>query len=100
MWLGGLSTGLRGKGSPVRFPVRAQAWVAGEVPSEGRMRGNHAWMFLSLTFSLPSPLSKRGGLGIKTIKIGKEEIKLFHFLHTKKISNNLQKKKKLTRTDK
>ena len=48
--------GLRTKGSPVRFPVRAHAWVAGQVPSRGCVRGNHTMMFLSLSFSLPSPL--------------------------------------------
>ena len=45
--------------SPDRFPVRAHAWVAGQVPCCGEgVRGNHTLMFLSLTFSLPSPLSK------------------------------------------
>ena len=53
VWLSGLSTGLRTKGSPVRFPVRAHAWVSGQVPSRGPARGNHALMFLSLSFSLP-----------------------------------------------
>ena len=47
--LSGLSTSLRTKGSPVRFPVRAHAWVAGQVPSRGRMRSNHTLMFLSLS---------------------------------------------------
>ena len=32
MWLNGLSTNLWTKGSPVRFPVRAHSWVAGQVP--------------------------------------------------------------------
>ena len=58
VWLSGLSTGLRTKGSLVQFPIRAHAWVAGQVPSGGHMRGNHTLMFLSLSFSLPSPLSK------------------------------------------
>ena len=31
--LGGLSAGLRTKGSPVGFPVRARAWVIGQVPA-------------------------------------------------------------------
>ena len=39
--------------------VRGYAWVAGQVPSRGRMRGNHTLMLLSLSFSLPSPLSKK-----------------------------------------
>ena len=42
----------------VQFPVRAYAWVAGQVPSRGRSRGNHTLVFLSLSFSLPSLLSK------------------------------------------
>ena len=52
--LSGLSAGLQTKGSLVQFPVRAQAWVVGEVPSRGCMRGNHTLMFLSL-FLLPVP---------------------------------------------
>ena len=39
----------------VRLPVRAHTWVAGQVPSGGHVRGNHTLMFLSLSFSLPSP---------------------------------------------
>ena len=31
--LSGLSTSLRTKGSPVQFPVRAHAWVVGQVRS-------------------------------------------------------------------
>ena len=46
------------KGSPVRFPVRAHAWVVGQVPGWGRARGNHTLMFLSLSPALPSPLSE------------------------------------------
>ena len=56
LWFNGLSAGLRTKGSLVQFPVRAHAWVVGQVPSRGRMRGNHTLIFLS--FSLPSSLSK------------------------------------------
>ena len=48
-----LSTSLQTEGSPVRFLVRAHAWVAGQVPSWGRARDN--WlMYLSLIdVSLP-----------------------------------------------
>ena len=56
VWLSGLSAGLRIKGLLGRFPVRAHGWVAGQVPSRGRVRGNRTLMFLSLFFSLPSPL--------------------------------------------
>ena len=44
------------KGLPVQFPVRAHAWVVGQVPSGHHLRGNHTLMFLSLSFSLPYPL--------------------------------------------
>ena len=47
-----IKRGLRTKGSPVQFPVRAHAWAAGQVPNEGHVRGNHTLMFLSLSFSL------------------------------------------------
>ena len=50
--------GLQTKGLPVRFPVRAHAWVVGQVPSGGHMRVNHTLIFLSLSFSLPSSLPK------------------------------------------
>ena len=43
--------------SPVGFPVRARAWVMGQVPSRGCARGNHTLMFLSLSFSFPFSLS-------------------------------------------
>ena len=35
VWLSGLSAGLQTQGSPVGFPVRAHAWVAGQVPNRG-----------------------------------------------------------------
>ena len=53
-----IECGLRTKGLSVRFSVGAQAWVAGQVPSGGHIRDNHTLMFLSLSFSHPSPLSK------------------------------------------
>ena len=52
-----IERGLQSKGSQVQFPVRAHAWVAGQVLSGGYVRGNHTLMFLSLSFFLPSPLS-------------------------------------------
>ena len=58
VWLRGLVVCLRIKGSPFQLPVRAQAWVSGQVPRRGRMRDNHTFMFLSLSFSLPSPFLK------------------------------------------
>ena len=53
-----IECGLQTKGSLVQFPVRAHAWVVGQVPSGGHVRGHHTMMFLSLTFYHPSPLSK------------------------------------------
>ena len=58
VWLSGLSASQQTKGSLVQFPVGAHAWVVGQVPGGGCRRGNHTLMFLSLSFSLPSPLSK------------------------------------------
>ena len=58
VWLSGLSACLQTKGSLVQLPIRAYAWVAGQVPSGGPMRGNRTLVFLSLSFSLPSLLSK------------------------------------------
>ena len=58
VWLSGLSARLQSKGSPVQFPVRAPAWVVGQVPRRECARDNHTlMMFLSLSFSFPSPLS-------------------------------------------
>ena len=51
MWLSTLITDLQSKGSPVWFPVRAHAWVAGQVPNSGHVRGNNTLMFLSLFLS-------------------------------------------------
>ena len=47
VWLSGLSTSLRTKGSLVPFPIRAHAWVVGR-----RERGNrYLSMYLSITLS-------------------------------------------------
>ena len=40
---------LQTKGLPVQFPVRAHAWVVGQVPSGGHMRGNHTCFSPSLS---------------------------------------------------
>ena len=56
--LSGLSTSLQNKGSPVQFLVRTHAWVAGQIPRWGHMRGKHTLTFLSLSSFLPSPFSK------------------------------------------
>ena len=54
VWLSGLSAGLPTKGSLVQLPVGAHAWVAGQVPGRGRVRGNHTLMFLSPSIYLSS----------------------------------------------
>ena len=41
VWFSGLSTGLQTKGLLVQFLVRVHAWVAGQIPSTGHMKGNH-----------------------------------------------------------
>ena len=58
VWLSGLSVGLQTKGSPVQFPVRAQAWAAGQVSSRGCLRGNHTPMFFFPLFFSPFPSLK------------------------------------------
>ena len=65
LWLSGLSAGLQSEGSPVQSPVKAHACIVGQVPSRGRVRGNHTLIFflpsfllMSLFFSFPSTLSK------------------------------------------
>ena len=40
----------------VGFPVRAHAWVVGQVSSRGRMIGNHTLVFPSFSPSLPLSL--------------------------------------------
>ena len=55
-WCGSVDSSLRTKGSPVQFSVRTHARVVGQDPSRGHVRGNHTLMFLSPSFSLPSPL--------------------------------------------
>ena len=40
------------------IPSQGTCLGAGQVPSEGRGRGNQTLMFLSPSFSFPSPLSK------------------------------------------
>ena len=65
VWLSGLSTGRpvnqRITGS---IPVRAHAWVVGQVPNWRHVTGHHSLMFLSLSFSLPFSKSK----SIKSLK--------------------------------
>ena len=52
--LSGLNTSLLTERSPVRFPVRVHAWVAGQVPGGG-VASNQS-IFLSVSFSLPLSL--------------------------------------------
>ena len=58
VWLGRLSASLQTKGLLVPFLIKAHAWVVGQTASTEHKRGKPTLMFLSLSFSLPSPLSK------------------------------------------
>ena len=64
VWLNGLRASLQTKRLLVWFPARAHCWAADQVPSWG-MQEAIDWcisctlLFLSLSFSLPSPLSKK-----------------------------------------
>ena len=40
VWLSELSTGLWTKRLPVEFPVKAHAWVVGQVPGWRHVKGN------------------------------------------------------------
>ena len=57
-WCGSVDWALawESKGWWLDSQFRAHSWVAGLVPSVGCARGNHTWMFLSLSSSLPSLL--------------------------------------------
>ena len=55
MWLSELSAYLQTKGLLVQFPVRAHAWVVGQIPSRGHVTDNHILVSLSIS---PSLLSK------------------------------------------
>ena len=52
----GWASSYRLKGCQFNSESRAHAWVAGQVPSRGRARGNHTLMFPSLSLSLPLSL--------------------------------------------
>ena len=41
------------------IPSQGTCWVVGQVSSRGHVTGNHTLMFLSLSFSFPSLLSKK-----------------------------------------
>ena len=58
VWLSGLSTRLRSKGSLVWFPVRAHTWVVGQVLSWGHVGGIHTFMFPSAFLPLSLKVNK------------------------------------------
>ena len=53
VWLSGLSTGLWMERSLVWFRVRAHAWLSGQVPSWGHVRGNQLMYLLHIDVFLP-----------------------------------------------
>ena len=53
VWLSVLSAGLWTKGLLVRFPVRAHAWVVGQVPGWGHARGSQLMFLSHIEVSLP-----------------------------------------------
>ena len=73
VWLSGLSADLRTTGLLVQFPVGAYAWVAGQVPSGERVRGNHTLMFLSLSSPSPPPSLKINKYINKILKTNKQK---------------------------
>ena len=66
-WLSGLSTSLLTNGLLVGFPVRAHAWVAGQVLNREHVRGDQSIYFSHRCFS-PS-LSSSLPLSLKVKKI-------------------------------
>ena len=57
VWLSGLSTSPWTKGSPVRFPFMAHAWVVGQFPSGDGWEATTHWCFSPSLFpSLPPVL--------------------------------------------
>ena len=57
VWLTGLSAGLQTERSMVRFPVRAHAWVVGQVPSWRHVRASQLMFLWHIAVSLPLILS-------------------------------------------
>ena len=83
VWLSGLSKCLRAKGSLVRFPGRACAWVAGQVPSRGRVRVQDTLLFekfygLKFLFHVSFILLKKRYLFLR-VKCASREHLLFRY---------------------
>ena len=100
VWLSGLSTGLQTQRSLVWFPVRAQAWVAGQVPSWGHVRSNWLVYLSHIDTSLPLSPSLSLSLKIKINTIFLKKLKKIYshkshacniFLKLLKINNRKQK---------
>ena len=53
VWLSGLRASLQIERSLIRFPVRAQAWVVGQVSRWGLASGNLLMYLLHVNVSLP-----------------------------------------------
>ena len=82
--------GLQTKGSLVRFPVRAHAWVAGQVPSRG-VHGRQPHIDVSLLLSPSLPLS------LKINKIFKKKLK--HCFYSEQLTNVTSNQKEKNKPD-
>ena len=96
VWLNGLSTSLHTKRSPVQFLVRAHAWVAGQIPSWEGVRGNRLMylsctsIFLSLSFSLLSSLSKKKWIkSLKKKNKGGQTLSVHHKIYRPGVDKQL-----------
>ena len=86
VWLSGLSAGLWTKESP----CQGTHLGCGPIPSRGCMRDNHILMFLCLSFSFPSSLSKNKIN--KIFKKQREKKTLIEGVHSEGIYSEIQRK--------
>ena len=85
VWLSGLSASLQTKGLLVQFPVRAHAWIAGQV-SGGRVYERQPHIDVSLSPSLPPSLPIR----LKINKIFKKTKKCQFFRYTHEVPKSVK----------
>ena len=76
MWRSGLGVVPQIEESPVHFQVRAHAWVVGQVPGWGCVRGNRLMFLLHTDVSPPLFLHSFLFLKINKIFFEKKEVKV------------------------